>query len=96
MEGDRMFIIAEIGINHNGDMELAKKMILAAKKSGASAVKFQSWQTTKLTAKNSSQTTKNKDNLGCSDEIYELFKKVEFKKNQHFEISDFCKKNEIS
>jgi N,N'-diacetyllegionaminate synthase len=89
------FLIAEIGINHNGDMELAKKMILAAKKSGASAVKFQSWQTSKLTAKKSSQTTKNKDDLGCNDEIYELFKKVEFKKNQHFEINDFCKKNEI-
>ena len=35
-----VFIVAEIGINHNGDMNLAKKMILAAKESGADAVKF--------------------------------------------------------
>ena len=35
------FIIAEVGINHNGDMDLAKKMILSAKDCGADAVKFQ-------------------------------------------------------
>ena len=37
----KVFIIAEIGINHNGDLELAKKMIETAKKSGVDAVKFQ-------------------------------------------------------
>ena len=40
-----VFIVAEIGINHNGDMNLAKKMILAAKESGADAVKFQNYKT---------------------------------------------------
>ncbi len=89
------FIIAEIGINHNGDMELAKKMILAAKKSGASAVKFQSWQTNKLTAKKSLKEKNNKNDLGCDNEIFELFQKVEFKRDHHFEINEFCKKNEI-
>ena len=39
------FIIAEAGINHNGDMILAKEMILAAKKAGADAVKFQTFRT---------------------------------------------------
>ena len=37
----KVFIIAEIGINHNGDIELAKELILAAKNNGADAVKFQ-------------------------------------------------------
>ena len=37
------YIIAELGSNHNGDMDLAKKLILAAKESGADCVKFQSW-----------------------------------------------------
>src|SRR4051812_9152809 len=37
------YIIAELGSNHNGDMELAKKLIVAAKKAGADCVKFQSW-----------------------------------------------------
>ena len=39
------YIIAEIGANHNGDMNLAKKMIDKAKECGADAVKFQSWDT---------------------------------------------------
>jgi sialic acid synthase SpsE len=37
------YIIAEVGINHNGNLNLAKKLILAAKNSGANAVKFQSF-----------------------------------------------------
>ena len=37
------YVIAEIGVNHNGDLNLAKKMILAAKRSGVNAVKFQSF-----------------------------------------------------
>ena len=37
------YIIAEIAANHNGDMELAKEMILKAKECGADCVKFQSW-----------------------------------------------------
>ena len=42
-EFDKPYIIAEIGANHNGDMDLAKKMIYEAKKCGADCVKFQSW-----------------------------------------------------
>ena len=41
MQNPKIFIIAEIGINHNGDLDLAKKMILEAKKCGVDAVKFQ-------------------------------------------------------
>jgi sialic acid synthase SpsE len=41
--GEKPYIIAELGSNHNGDMELAKRLIDAAKESGASCVKFQSW-----------------------------------------------------
>lgn len=41
--GEKPYIIAELGANHNGDMELARKMILEAQKSGADCVKFQSW-----------------------------------------------------
>lgn len=44
--GQRPYIIAEIGANHNGDMDLARRLIDAAKAAGANAVKFQSWDTT--------------------------------------------------
>ena len=45
-KNQKTFVIAEIGANHNGDIELAKKMIDVAKEKGADAVKFQSWDTT--------------------------------------------------
>lgn len=89
------FIIAEIGINHNGDMELAKKMILSAKDAGASAVKFQSWKINKLTAKKSVKAENHLKDLGCDDEVYSFLKNVEFKKDDHFKINEFCKKNDI-
>ncbi len=45
------YIIAEIGINHNGNMDLAERMILEAKSVGANAVKFQSYITDRLVSK---------------------------------------------
>ena len=48
----KIFIIGEIGINHNGDLEIAKKLIKGAKEAGADAVKFQKDQLIKYTPKN--------------------------------------------
>ena len=48
----KTYIIAEIGGNHNGDLSLAKKLILLAKKSGANAVKFQTFNPQELTLSN--------------------------------------------
>lgn len=70
-------IIAEIGINHNGDMDLAKKLILVAKQSGADYVKFQTYHTDSLVSKESPQ--------------YELLKNHELSKSQFkylFEYAD--------
>ena len=48
----RCFLIAEIGVNHNGDINLAKEMISAAKEAGADAVKFQTFSANRLAIKN--------------------------------------------
>ncbi|MCZ7401012.1 MAG: N-acetylneuraminate synthase family protein, partial [Candidatus Methanoperedens sp.] len=47
-EGEPTFIIAEAGVNHNGDIKLAKKLIDAASDAGADAVKFQTWVTEEI------------------------------------------------
>jgi N-acetylneuraminate synthase len=57
------YIIAELGANHNGDMELAKQLILQAKKAGADCVKFQSWSKSSVFAK-----VKYKDNYFIADD----------------------------
>ena len=52
MTKNKIYIIAEIGSNHNGNIVLAKKMISAAKKAGANAVKFQSFRTEEFMSNN--------------------------------------------
>ena len=52
-----VYVIAEIGANHNGDINLAKKIIDEAKKSGADCVKFQSWQPESIASKKSLMIT---------------------------------------
>ena len=76
------FIIAEVGINHNGDIELAKKTILKAKECGASAVKLQTFRAKTLCLK--------------AAPYYNLFEKCELSESQIKELNDFCKKMNIN
>lgn len=72
-------IIAEIGWNHGGDMELAKKIILAAKESGATYAKFQSWSVERL-----------KPGVWDEDGRREIYEKAELTKERHIELIDYC------
>ena len=77
-------VIAEIGWNHCGDMEVAKKMILASKDSGADFAKFQTWSTKRL---------KNGD--WDNDGRRQIYEKAELSKDQHIMLKDFCESNNI-
>ena len=72
-------VIAEIGWNHCGDMELAKQMILAAKESGATYAKFQSWSVSRL-----------KPGSWDSDGRREIYEKAELTKERHIELINYC------
>lgn len=78
-------IIAEIGWNHMGNMKLAKKMILAAKQSGADFAKFQTWSTKTLLS-----------GPWDKDGRLQIYKKAELSKKQHIELIKYCKKVKIS
>ena len=69
------YIIAEIGVNHEGSINLAKKMIYLAKKAGADAAKFQSYKAETLASKNSPAYWDLKKEKTKSQ--YELFKKYD-------------------
>ena len=84
-----VFIIAEIGINHNGDIKLAKKMIETAKKCGAHAVKFQK-RDIKLVYSKEILAQKRESPWGNTQ--YDQKKGLEFDKREYDEINDFCKK----
>ncbi|MEW6614154.1 MAG: N-acetylneuraminate synthase family protein [Thermodesulfobacteriota bacterium] len=88
------FLIAEIGVNHENDIKIAKKMIDEAKKAGADAVKFQTYKAEKLAVKNSPaywDRTKEK-----TDSQYQLFKKYDkFGEKEFILLADYCKKKGI-
>ena len=87
------FIIAEAGVNHNNNLSLAFKMVDIAKKSGADAIKFQSWKTEKLLVKNAE---KPKYQKSIKDKNYfELLKSLEPDQKDQKKIFDYCKKRNI-
>jgi len=88
----KIFIIAEIGINHNGDLDLAKKMILSAKHCGADAVKFQKRDINLVYSK---QTLSQKRESPWGSKQYDQKKALEFEKKEYDEINNFCKNNSV-
>ena len=77
-------LISEIGWNHMGDMSLAKKMILESKNSGADFAKFQTWKVKNL-----------KKGAWDHDGRIDIYKKAELNEDQHYELKQFCDKNNI-
>ena len=89
----KIIIIAEAGVNHNGNINYAKKLVLMAKKGGADYVKFQTFKTDDLVKKNAPLANYQKNKKLKSQ--YELLKKLELSESQHKVIINFCKKNKI-
>lgn len=86
------YIIAEIGINHNGNLNLAKKMILSAKKSGANCVKFQSFVADKLISKYAPKANYQKKYKKTQ---LELIKSCELKTESLRKLKNFAKNKNI-
>jgi len=89
-DGHPTFIIAEIGMNHNGDMKLAKKIIRAAAKAGCDAAKFQIFTAEKLVTKDA-KTYGNEDKH-LPDYQQEMYKKHELTKEQYKKLKKYCDK----
>jgi sialic acid synthase SpsE len=88
------FIIAEIGSNHNGDMDLARKIIDEAKSCGCDAVKFQSFDDKSLICKaeyqaNTKYNDSPKKHFGS---LEEMVKKYYLREEQHYELKAYCEK----
>ena len=93
---EKVLIIAEAGVNHNGSMVLAKKLIDAAIYSGADYIKFQSFKTDKLVSRNARQADyQHKNMIGTDCSQYSMLKKLELSPDQHFELISYCNDNGI-
>lgn len=84
------YIIAEAGVNHNGDVQIAKQLCLAAKNAGADAVKFQTWITDNIITKNVKQADYQTENTGKDESQYDMLKKLELTFDQFREIKEYC------
>lgn len=89
------YIIAEIGINHNGDINLAKKLIHSAKESGANAVKFQTYNTERLVSQGTPKVSYQEDTTQTNQSHYEMLKSVELKEDDHHKLFDYANNLEI-
>ena len=93
---DQTYIIAEAGINHNGSFMIAKKLIYAAKKCGADAIKFQSFNPDKVVTKKLKLANYQKKNLGSkSKSMLDMIKKLKLTQKDHFKLLKIAKKNKI-
>ena len=91
----KTMIIAEIGVNHNGNLSLALKLILKAKEAGADFVKFQSFQTDFLAKKNTPKVDYQLKNMISTDTHFEMLKKLELDFESQLKLFNFCKKVKI-
>lgn len=89
------FIIAEVGINHNGDINLAKKMIDVAKECGVSAVKFQTFKAEEFISKLDETYTYESQGKEVTESMLKMFKRYEFSDEEWKEIFNYCKSKNI-
>ena len=92
-----VLIIAEAGVNHNGSLEIAKKLVDKAVEAGVDIIKFQTFKAEKLVSKSAKQADYQKKNNSnnADDSQYNMLKKLELSKQDHQELVDYCKKKGI-
>lgn len=90
MNLERVLIIAEAGVNHNGDVNVALKLCDAAKEAGADVVKFQTWRTEDILTRNVKQANYQKENTGVQESQFDMLKKLELTHEEFIQIKKYC------
>ena len=96
-DGHPVFFIAEAGVNHNGSVELGKRLIDVASDAGADAVKFQTFKTENIITPDAPKSTYHLETTGSDFEQtwYDLLKTQEISKKMHIELIEYCNKKRI-
>ncbi|WP_287621501.1 N-acetylneuraminate synthase [Parabacteroides sp.] len=89
-------IIAEVGVNHNGSLELAKQLIDAAADTGVDYVKFQTFKAENLVTKSAKQAEYQKKNIGDGNNSqYQMLKNLELSQADHEILIEYCKQKGV-
>ncbi len=83
-------IIAEVGVNHNGSLEIAKQLVDVAKQAGVDAVKFQTFKAENLVTRTAQQAGYQVNNLGKETSQFEMLKKLELSYKEFIELKNYC------
>ncbi|MDY0129035.1 MAG: N-acetylneuraminate synthase [Methanosarcina vacuolata] len=94
-EDEPCFIIAEAGVNHNGDINLAKKLIDIASNAGADAVKFQTFKAEKLVLQDTDKAEYQMKSTGSEESQYHMLKKLELTESDFEELKTYAEKKNI-
>ena len=87
-----VIIIAEAGVNHNGNFELAKKMVDAAKEAGVDYVKFQTFNPKKLVSKYAEKAEYQKETTGSDETQLQMLQKLTLTEDNFLSLRDYCRK----
>ncbi len=91
----KTFIIAEIGVNHNGDVKTAQKLVDAAVDAGVDAVKFQTFKSELVISQNAPKAEYQKKATGENESQLEMVRKLELDENAHKELLQYCQKKGV-
>lgn len=92
---NKVFIIAEAGVNHNGDIEIAKKLIDAAASAGADAVKFQTFRAENLVGKDVPKAEYQMQTTEKKESQFDMLKRLELTPAMHQQLMDYCQSKQI-
>lgn len=94
---DKVIIIAEAGVNHNGDIKIAKKLIDAAVDAGVDYVKFQTFKADSLVSKSAKKAEYQTVNINDGDDSqYAMLKNLELSHEDHLELMSYCTEKDIN
>lgn len=89
-----VYIIAEAGVNHNGSVEIAKKMVDSAKEAGVDCIKFQTFVSKNIASKNA-RKAEYQQQTDSDESQFDMLSKLELSFDEFFELSEYCKSKAI-